>query len=139
LGGLHYSESKKRSLIKQGVIPIDHVFILAEHCMLHGVCGSSDQIRESKESGESGKLEEFDPYVYVVTAMEILGLTSEEAEKLTMTKFIRMIDAKLKLTRKKEGTDVKDLTKSQVSDIMAAHRAAKAKRAQEQMQKRGHS
>lgn len=137
IGGLHYSESKKRSLIKPGVIPPEHCFILAEHCMQHGMCGSDDQLDESDKAGDSSPVTEFDPYTYIVMAMDVLSISMEQAENLTMTKFIKLVNAKLQLRRKKEKPDVKDLSKAEVSDIMRKHREAKAKRAAEQAAARG--
>ncbi len=129
LGSLHFSERQGRCIIRPGNLPLDDMLILAKHCFKHGMCGTDAQV---ENTSDASPLTEFDPYQFISVAMEILGISLEQAEALTMTKFIRMADAKIAANKIGKPTDVKDLSKAQVSDIMAEHRRQKALRAAKQ-------
>lgn len=66
------------------------VIALAEHCLLHGVCGDVDQ--SGRSTGEA--IKEFDALEYIEMARIHFGFSSEEASNMTMTEFIRMFNAK---------------------------------------------
>lgn len=92
-GWLHFSERQKKFLVRQGILPIEDVFVLAEHCMLHGVIGSVESNdRDKDKKGEP--LHEFNIHNYLVDAVEFLGVTMEYAENMTMTQFVKLVKAK---------------------------------------------
>ncbi len=66
------------------------VIVLAEHLLLHGICGKV----EEKTKGKGEKLDEFDAYEYMEMARINLGQTPEQASNMTMTEFIRLAQRK---------------------------------------------
>ncbi len=109
IGGLRFSEKQMKTLISPGLLPIEDVYNLALHCLKHGVCGTNEQIKEHTKGDTPKPMEEFDPYVYVVSAMDHLAMSANDAESLTMTRYIRLISAKIKVAdqaeRSKEPTE----------------------------------
>lgn len=90
-GTVKFSERQQKFMITQpshGINMINDVIVLAEHCLIHGVCGKSDK----KQSGDPVK--EFDAYSFMELARIHLGLSADESAKMTMTEFSRMMDAK---------------------------------------------
>ena len=121
-GGIEYNEWQKRTCISLRKLPFKDVLILAIHCLKHGICGSNKQIKDNKESGSGEFLKEFNTSEYVLTAVELMGLSMTEAENLTMTKFIGLVGAKISNMGGKEktanGGDV--ATKEQQEEAFAA-------------------
>ena len=90
-GGVKFSKRQNRFMITQpshGINMINDIIVLAEHCLIHGVCGKSDK----KKSGEPAT--EFDAYSFMELARIHLGLSVEGAAKMTMTEFSRLMNAK---------------------------------------------
>ncbi len=90
-GGVKFSNRQDRFMIthpSHGKDMINDVIVLAEHCLIHGICGKIE--RESK--GEP--VTEFDAYSFMELARVHLGLSSDEAGNMTMTEFSRMMEAK---------------------------------------------
>jgi len=90
-GGVKFSERQQRFMITQpshGVNMINDVIVLAEHCLIHGICGKVE--RES--TGEPAT--EFDAYSFMELARIHLGLHADDAAKMTMTEFCRLMTAK---------------------------------------------
>lgn len=92
-GHLHFSERKGKMLAKEGLLPIEHVFLLAEHCMLHGIIGDVDTDDKDKER-TGDPLTEFNVHSYLVDAVEFLGVDMDYAEQMTMTQFVKLVKAK---------------------------------------------
>ena len=93
IGKVKFSNRHKRFMYVKPSHDMDmfnDVIVLAEHLLLHGVCGKSD----SEKKGKGEKLEEFDAYSFMEMARVHLDQTSEQAANMTMTEFIRMINAK---------------------------------------------
>ena len=91
-GTLKFSERQQRFMITQpshGINIINDVIVLAEHCLIHGICGKIDR---EELSGEP--IEEFDAYGYMELARIHLGLHADDAAKMTMTEFSRLMAAK---------------------------------------------
>lgn len=92
LGSVKFSETKNRFMYVQpshGLPMINDVIVLAEHLLIHGVCGKSDS---SKSTGEP--LKEFDAYKMMELARVHLELSSGDAANLTMTEMHRMMKVK---------------------------------------------
>lgn len=81
------------------------VVTMAKHCIQHGICGNvkSELSRDKKQ-----ELAEFDPYEFIESAIELLGLSMEEAANLSMTEYISRIKVKpwYKEARDKESKKV---------------------------------
>lgn len=92
IGTVKYSENKNKFLYVQpshGLPMMNDVIVLAEHLFIHGICG---KVKDSKKSGEP--LTEFDSYKIMELARVHLDLSAEEASKMTMTEFFRMMQVK---------------------------------------------
>lgn len=76
-----------------GVNVFSDIITLAEHCLIHGVCGKVKKT-DKDESGDSKPIKEFDAYEFMELSRVHLGVSRVEAENLTMTEFIRMMKAK---------------------------------------------
>ncbi len=110
VGRVQFSEKQNKFLYVRpvhGLPMISDVITLAEHCFLHGICGKSDK----KGSGES--IEAFDAYEYMELSRVHLGLSTSEAENMTMTEFVRMMDAKFPPENKDE------ITREESDDLFA--------------------
>ena len=91
-GRMQFSERQQKFLYvepKHGLPMINDVIILAEHCLLHGICGKSDS-----DTGKGESLEYFDAYEFMELARVHLRLSADEAGNMTMTEFVRLMDAK---------------------------------------------
>lgn len=92
IGAVKYSKNKNRFMYvqpKHGLPMINDVIVLAEHLYIHGICG---KLESNKSKGE--KIEEFDPYKIMEMARVHLEVSAEEASKMTMTEFLRMVRVK---------------------------------------------
>lgn len=90
-GEMKFSERQNKFLYSQpshGLPMIADIITLAEHCFLHGVCGKSDK------KGSGDPIDSFDAYAFMELARVKLRVNSEEAGNMTMTEFVRLIDAK---------------------------------------------
>ncbi len=90
-GRYQYSERKNRFLYVQpshGLPMVADVITLAEHCLIHGICGKADN------SGEGEPLKEFNAYEFMELSRVHLGMSAGEAANMTMTEFSRMMAAK---------------------------------------------
>lgn len=76
---------------KPGAIPEDEQVILATHLMTHGIVGKAKPTDE-KAGGEYAT--EFNAAEYVSAARVHLGLSSADAESLSMTEFQMMLEMK---------------------------------------------
>ena len=79
------------------------IISMARHCIVHAMNGKPKSAPESV--GKQEEIAEFDPYEFIESAIELLGMTTEQAANLSMTEYIARIEAKpwYKEARKKEG------------------------------------
>jgi len=99
-GEIKFSEWNNKFLYSKpshGLPMINDVMILAEHCLLHGVCGKSE-----REESNGEPLEYFNAYEFMELARVHLGLSANEASNMTMTEFVRMMDAKFPEDKNKQ-------------------------------------
>lgn len=90
-GKTKFSERQQKFLyVKQlhDLPMIEDAITLANHCFVHGICGKSDK------QGDGDPIESFDAYEFMELARVHLGLNANEASNMTMTEFVRMMDAK---------------------------------------------
>lgn len=71
----------------EGKVGFHDVFVLAAHCLTHGVCGIV------KESDNQDPMKEFDAFFYINLARKVLGISMEEAQNMTMTELSMHFDA----------------------------------------------
>lgn len=91
-GGVKFSDRLNKFLIVNplhGDAMISDVITLAEHCLIHGICG---KVEDKKGNGEPVK--EFDAYSFMELARIHLNLSLADASQMTMTEFLRMMEAK---------------------------------------------
>ena len=104
-GGVKFSERQNRFLIvnpAHGQAMVSDIITLAEHCLVHGVCGKV----ESKGKGEP--VTEFDAYSYMELARIHLNLSLDDASRMTMTEFLRLMEAKFPPERNENEASAKD-------------------------------
>jgi len=90
-GRVKFSDRQQKFMYVQpshGLPMINDVVTLAEHCLLHGICGKV----ESK--GDGDPLEGFDAYAFMELARVHLDMSPADAANMTMTEFVRLMRAK---------------------------------------------
>lgn len=98
-----------------GSMPIAEQVIIARHLMLHGVSGGKSN--SEKSSGKYSPT--FDVSEYIDAAMLHFGLSEENAGKLTMTRFSRILEMKYPQEKKAAS----DITEDEYDEIYEAYRA----------------
>jgi hypothetical protein len=103
-GFVKFSERQQRFMYHQpahGLPMLDDVITLAEHCLIHGICGKTDK----KTDGDP--LKEFDAMVFIELARIHLDMSREESASLTMTEFVRLMEVKFP-PAKEDGLSVEE-------------------------------
>jgi hypothetical protein len=80
-----------------GVMPVDEQIIIARHLMHHGCVGKS-----KPEKGDGKYAETFDAAEFISLARVHLGLSSADAEALSMTELQTMLEMKFPDANKRE-------------------------------------
>lgn len=95
VGVLVPSKTNKRTfLYRPGKMPATDIIIFAHSLMTHGIIGKAKLRRlQRHESGQTTS--EFNAFEYINAARAYLGMSREEAERLTMTEFQMLLAAKL--------------------------------------------
>ncbi len=119
-GDVKYSEKQGKFLIAptlRGEAMVNDIIVMAEHCLIHGICG-----KVSDDTESNGKpLEEFDAYSFMEIARVHLNMSVAEAGNMTMTEFVRMMGAKFP-----EQVDESKPTKKQEKALLDWHFNKKA-------------
>jgi len=84
-----------------GVMPQAEQIIVAQHLMRHGIAGTA-----RPESGGGKYADRFDAHEYVAAARVHLGLSSADAEALSMTEFQLMCEMKFPDAQKAKEKDI---------------------------------
>ena len=95
-GGVKFSERQDKFMLVNpvhGEAMVNDIITLAEHCLIHGICG------KVKSTGKGEAVKEFDAYSYMELARIHLNLSPTDASKMTMTEFLRLMDAKFPTER----------------------------------------
>ncbi|GDQ62899.1 DUF6246 family protein [Escherichia coli] len=92
LGECWFTPSGKLKL-KPGLMPIEDIITLAQHCMYHGLIGDGQE-EESGEIQEGEYKPTFDILEFVYSAVAHLGLSESEAWNMTMTGYRAAVRAK---------------------------------------------
>tara|TARA_R110000823_G_scaffold66289_1_gene155252 strand:- start:102 stop:680 length:579 start_codon:yes stop_codon:yes gene_type:complete len=107
-GGVKFSDRLNKFMIVNplhGDAMINDVITLAEHCLIHGVCG---KIESKKGTGEA--VTEFDAYSFMELARIHLNLSLADASQMTMTEFLRMMEAKFPPEKNGDQPTIEDET-----------------------------
>lgn len=88
--------------LRDGVMPVAEKILLARHLMTHGIAGTAKPDRK----GEGKYSDSFDAAEYVAAARVHLGLSSADAEALSMTEFQRMFAMKYPKAGDESGRDI---------------------------------
>lgn len=92
LGECWFTPSGKLRL-KPGIMPVDDVITLAQHCMYHGLIGDGPE-ENTSEIREGEYKPTFDVLDFVYSAVAHLGLSESEAWNMTMTGYRAAVRAK---------------------------------------------
>lgn len=88
------SRARQSAIVwKPGVMPLEKVVMVAQSLITHGVIGKAKVRQLQRNDGKVAK-QEFNSIEYINSARTHLGMTREEAERLTMTEFVMLINVK---------------------------------------------
>ena len=87
---------------REGEMPAHHKITLSRHLMTHGIVGKA----KPGAPGEGKFSDQFDTSEYIAAARVHLGLSSEDAEALSMTEFQRMFEMKFPKSGDDKGEPV---------------------------------
>lgn len=94
VGWMQPAKSRRRGMMwRPGLLPAQDMIILAQNLMTHGVVGKA-KVRKLQRHEGGGMTTEFHASEYINAARHHFGMTREEAENLTMTEFIMLLNAK---------------------------------------------
>tara|TARA_R100000951_G_scaffold57404_1_gene48220 strand:+ start:688 stop:1311 length:624 start_codon:yes stop_codon:yes gene_type:complete len=95
---------KNGKTIPNHIDEVNKLFVInmAKHCIVHAMNGKPKDTVES--IGKAEVITEFDPYEWIESAIELLGMTTEQAANLSMTEHIARVESKpwYKEARKKD-------------------------------------
>lgn len=109
-----------------GAMPPAERVLIARHLMQHGICGKARP--QAREAGSQGRYSDrFDASEYIAVARVHLGLSSADAEALSMTEFQQMLEMKFP---EQKGAGARDVpTAEEYAAGMKAFEELKARRA----------
>lgn len=94
IGWMKPSRSRKRGMVwRPGVMPAQDMIIIAQNLMAHGVVGKA-KVRKLQRHEQGGMTSEFHASEYINAARHHFNMSREEAERLTMTEFVLLLNAK---------------------------------------------
>lgn len=109
-----------------GIMPPAERVVIARHLMQHGICGKARP--QAKEAAAQGRYSAtFDASEYIAAARVHLGLSSADAEALSMTEFQQMLE--MKFPDRKDGGARNVPTAEEYAAGMKAFEELKARRA----------
>jgi len=88
--------SRRRSdglVWRSGIMPFTQILIVAASLITHGVIGKA-KVRQLQRNESGGMVSEFKAIEYINSARVHFGMPYAEAERLTMTEFILLLNAK---------------------------------------------
>lgn len=105
---------------KPGVVPMDDVITLAQHCLLHGLIGVAPEQKEPEPDQNAGEYKtDFDVMGYVYSAVAHLGLSEAEAWNMTMTGYRAAVRAKTPSEATNSSKPSVSMDKNKYDDVMA--------------------
>lgn len=120
VGVLVPSKIKKRTFLhRPGKMPATEMVIFAQALITHGIIGKA-KVRCLQRNESSQTTSEFNAVEYINAARTHLGMSREEAEKLTMTEFQMLLAAKF--------PEQKGFTKEEYDKVSDDYFARKARK-----------
>jgi len=119
-GGITFSQRKNKAMMYQGKIPVHDVFVLAAHCLKHGIVGVHN---DSKKNSKAEPITEFNASKYMQLARKILGCTISEAAQMTMTEFVMLADAEIEIEKESNGEELPEIGLEKQQSAFAAFEA----------------
>lgn len=110
---------------KRGLMPEQNIFLLAKTLLDYGVAGRA-KVRISQRNESKSYTSEFKVNDYINNAIVHLGLSLDEAKKLTMTEYILLMS--------KKYPDNDGLTSQEYDDAVAQYKQQRAERLRMQTQ-----
>lgn len=110
---------------KKGLMPEQNIFLLAKTLLDYGVTGRA-KVRISQRNESKSYTSEFKVNDYINNAIVHLGLSLDEAKKLTMTEYILLMS--------KKYPDNDGLTSQEYDDAVAQYKQQRAERLRMQTQ-----
>lgn len=104
---------------KRGLMPEQNIFLLAKTLLDYGVAGRA-KVRISQRNESKSYTSEFKVNDYINNAIVHLGLSLDEAKKLTMTEYILLMS--------KKYPDNDGLTSQEYDDAVAQYKQQRAER-----------
>ena len=104
---------------KKGLMPEQNIFLLAKTLLDYGVTGRA-KVRISQRNESKSYTSEFKVNDYINNAIVHLGLSLDEAKKLTMTEYILLMS--------KKYPDNDGLTSQEYDDAVAQYKQQRAER-----------
>lgn len=93
-GELRPGKTGKWSFVyRKGAMPVHDIVLIAQSLIQHGIIGKAKVRKLHKHEGSQAS-SEFNAFEYISAARAHLGVSREEAERLTMTEFQMLLAAK---------------------------------------------
>ncbi|EPU3949636.1 hypothetical protein FMJ28_28200 [Klebsiella michiganensis] len=94
VGWMRPGKGRKRGFVwRPGSLPPENMVIIAQNLMTHGIVGKA-KIRQLQRHESNETTSEFRATDYIMAARNHFGISRDEAENLTMTEFILLLNAK---------------------------------------------
>lgn len=94
IGWIKPGRSHKRSMVwRLGIMPAQDMIIIAQNLMAHGVVGKA-KVRKLQRHEQGSMTSEFHASEYINAARHHFSMSREEAERLTMTEFLLLLNSK---------------------------------------------
>lgn len=120
VGDVVPSKTGKRSFIwKQGSMSLQDMLLVASSLITHGVIGKA-KVRQLQRNESKGTTSEFKAVDYINAARNHFAITRSEAENLTMTEFILLLNQKY--------PEQKGFTREEYDQVVDDYFAMKEKR-----------
>ncbi|NIE98464.1 hypothetical protein F3J38_00045 [Pantoea sp. Acro-805] len=104
---------------RKGAMPVTDMVLIAQSLLQHGIIGKAKVRKLQRHEGAQAS-SEFNAFEYISAARTHLGMSREEAEKLTMTEFQMLLAAKF--------PEQKGFTKEEYDAVADDYLAKKARR-----------
>lgn len=104
---------------RKGLMPVSDMVLIAQSLIQHGIIGKA-KVRKLQRHEVGQASSEFNAFEYINAARTHLGMSREEAEQLTMTKFQMLLAAKF--------PEQKGLTKEEYDAVADNYFARKSRR-----------
>lgn len=120
IGELRPGKSGKWLFVyRKGLMPVSDMVLIAQSLIQHGIIGKAKVRKLQRHEGGQAS-SEFNAFEYINAARTHIGMSREEAEKLTMTEFQMLLAAKF--------PEQKGFTKEEYDAVASDYLARKSRR-----------